>query len=165
MLVKAASAGSGNTGSTADGVELIKVRLNALGVSLKGLVMLDGSGLARQDALSCTTLRGILNLGDRKRTQVIKTGLAVAGVRGTLGPRLLGSQLVGHLVAKTGTLNGVSALAGELDVKRPLLFALILNGSFSEAQAYAKREEIAKAIARFPDAPISAVDLPMPGNP
>ncbi len=165
MLVKAVSADAGNTGSTADGIDLVKKRLKALGVSLKGLVMLDGSGLARQDAVSCTTLRGILHLGERERTQVIKTGLAVAGVRGTLAPRLAGTDLVGHLVAKTGTLNGVSALAGRLDVRRPLVFALILNGSFSEQQAYAKREAIAKAISRFPDAPISLIGLPLPGNP
>ncbi|CAB4644565.1 unannotated protein [freshwater metagenome] len=86
-------------------------------------------------------------------------------MRGTLAPRLAGTELVGHLVAKTGTLNGVSALAGHLDVRRPLLFALILNGSFSEQQAYAKREAIAKIISRFPDAPISLDGLPLPGNP
>lgn len=165
MLVKAASANAGNTGSTADGVELIKKRLILRGVSIKGLVMLDGSGLARQDALSCRTLKDVLRLGERSKTRVIKTGLAVAGVRGTLAPRLAGTELVGHLVAKTGTLNGVSALAGRLDVRRPLLFALILNGPFSEQQAYAKREAIAKTISRFPDAPISFDGLPLPGNP
>lgn len=165
MLVKAVSADARNTGSTADGVERIKRRLVQRGVSIDGLVMLDGSGLARQDAVSCRTLTDVLHLGERPKTQVIKSGLAIAGVRGTLAPRLAGTELVGHLTAKTGTLNGVSALAGHLDVRRPLLFALILNGSFSEQQAYAKREAIAKAISRFPDAPISITDLPLPGNP
>ncbi|MEI8335281.1 MAG: D-alanyl-D-alanine carboxypeptidase/D-alanyl-D-alanine-endopeptidase [Actinomycetes bacterium] len=165
MLVKAASANAGKTGSTADGIELIKKRLSSRGVNINRLIMLDGSGLARQDAVSCRTLEDVLHLGERPRTRVIKTGLAVAGVRGTLAPRLVGTELVGHLVAKTGTLNGVSALAGHLDVRRPLLFALILNGSFSEQQAYAKREAIAKAISRFPDAPISLDGLPLPGNP
>ena len=165
MLVKAVSADAGNTGSTADGVERIKRRVVQRGVSIDGLVMLDGSGLARQDAVSCRTLTDVLHLGERPKTQVIKSGLAIAGVRGTLAPRLAGTELVGHLTAKTGTLNGVSALAGHLDVRRPLLFALILNGSFSEQQAYAKREAIAKAISRFPDAPISITDLPLPGNP
>ncbi len=165
MLVKAASANAGNTGSTADGIELIKKRLVSRGVNTDGLVMLDGSGLARQDAASCRTIKDVLQLGDRSRTRVIKTGLAVAGVRGTLAPRLVDTELVGHLVAKTGTLNGVSALAGRLDVRRPLLFALILNGSFSEQQAYSKREAIAKIISRFPDAPIPLDGLPLPGNP
>ena len=165
MLVKAASSYAGNTGSTVDGIDLIQKRLIIRGVSLKGLVMLDGSGLARQNAVSCSTLRGVLDLGERRKTRVIKTGLSVAGARGTLGPRLIGTQLAGQLSAKTGTLNGVSALAGRIDVKRPLLFALILNGSFTEQQAYVKREDIAKSISLFPDAPISLDDLPKPGNP
>jgi serine-type D-Ala-D-Ala carboxypeptidase/endopeptidase (penicillin-binding protein 4) len=165
MLVKAVSANAGNTGSTADGVERIMQRLVRRGVFIDGLVMLDGSGLARQDAVSCRTLKDVLGLGERRKTKVIKTGLAIAGVRGSLALRLDGTELDGRLFAKTGTLNGVSALAGRVDVRRPLLFALILNGSFSEQQAFAKREEIAKLISRFPDAPISITDLPLPGNP
>ena len=96
---------------------------------------------------------------------MIKTGLAIAGVRGSLALRLDGTELDGRLFAKTGTLNGVSALAGRVEVRRPLLFALILNGSFSEQQAYAKREAVAKLISRFPEASISLTDLPLPGNP
>lgn len=165
MLVKAVSANAGNTGSTADGVERILQRLVRRGVFIDGLVMLDGSGLARQDAVSCRTLKDVLELGERRKTNVIKTGLAIAGVRGSLALRLDGTELDGRLFAKTGTLNGVSALAGRVEVRRPLLFALILNGSFSEQQAYAKREAVAKLISRFPEASISLTDLPLPGNP
>ena len=41
----------------------------------------------------------------------------------------------GQVRAKTGTLSGVSALAGFVTSDRPLTFALLLNGTFGEATA------------------------------
>ena len=62
----------------------------------------------------------------------IREGLSVAGERGTLATRFRGTPLQGKLVAKTGSLSGVSGLAGYVAVKLPIQFSLLLNGDFGE---------------------------------
>jgi D-alanyl-D-alanine carboxypeptidase len=55
--------------------------------------------------------------------------MAVAGKTGTLREMFLDSPLEGILVGKTGTLNGVKALAGyvPIDGDDPVRFVLLLN--------------------------------------
>jgi hypothetical protein len=44
-------------------------------------------------------------------------------------------------------------------------FSLLLNGSLDEATAKDRREAMAAAIARFPDAPAPDTLVPVPGAP
>ena len=53
--------------------------------------------------------------------------LAVSGQRGTLDDRLLGAAVAGRVIAKTGTTNRASALAGFVDGR--YAFAVVQNGS------------------------------------
>ena len=124
--------------------------------------MVDGSGLSRQNRATCATIEGTVRLGDAARLRVLRDGLAVAGQRGTLEDRLGGTALDGRVIAKTGTLDGVSGLAGTITVRRPLRFALIVNGPFGESRAYALREAMAGAIAQFPDVTDGAASIPAP---
>lgn len=162
VLLKAVAVHAGRPGTTKDGVEVARARLERLGVPTAGLVMVDGSGLSRQDRASCRTIAATVRLGERARLRVLRDGLAVAGQKGTLAPRLDGTDLDGRIVAKTGTLDGVSGLAGTSTVRRPLRFALLINGSFGEARAFALREAMVTAIARFPDITGDAGSIPGP---
>jgi D-alanyl-D-alanine carboxypeptidase len=91
--------------------------------------------------------------------------LAIAGERGTLATSLRGSELQGKLEAKTGSLSGVSGLAGFVSVKEPMTFSLLLNGSFGAGTGTSTREEMAAAIARYPDVPTADELVPLPAPP
>ncbi len=152
-------------GSTEHGVAVLRDRLRALGVDLTGASIVDGSGLSARDALRCATLVDVLDLTRRPAFRTIRDGLSVAGERGTLAPRLQGTPLAGNLRAKTGTLSGVSALAGFVDADRPLTFALLLNGSFGESTAFSLRETMAGTIQGYPGVADPAALVPAPKAP
>jgi D-alanyl-D-alanine carboxypeptidase/D-alanyl-D-alanine-endopeptidase (penicillin-binding protein 4) len=80
--------------------------------------LVDGSGLSRLDRLqpgALTRLLAAVAREDRDRLFPVLSGLPVAGFDGTLERRYRkgpGLPAAGVVRAKTGTLNGVSALAG-----------------------------------------------------
>ncbi len=118
--------GEGGFGSTAAGLTVLeRVVRSKLGPEA---VVLDGSGLAPGNRSTCETLVGLL--GDPRHGPTLVGALAVAGERGTLAGRYVGTPLQGRLRAKTGSLAGVTALAGVLDGKAgPLVFAYLANAS------------------------------------
>ena len=74
----------------------------------------------------------------------------MAGQTGTLAPRLAGTPLDGKLRAKTGSLDGVSGLAGYVDGRRALSFALLANGNLSDAAGRLLQDRIAALLAAYP---------------
>ena len=165
VLVREVAVRSGRPGTTANGVQAIAAKLAALGLPTTGLVMTDGSGLAREDRMTCALLLAVLGLATDPRYATLHDGLAIAGERGTLAERLRGTALQGKLVAKTGSLAGVSGLAGFVELARPVRFALLLNGQFPESTGIALREQVARTIAGYPDAPPPEVLVPQPLSP
>jgi D-alanyl-D-alanine carboxypeptidase/D-alanyl-D-alanine-endopeptidase (penicillin-binding protein 4) len=148
-------------GSTAVGVEQVRAALLALGIDLAGEKIVDGSGLSRDNQIRCGTLLKLLDLARTPKFAAIGDGLAIAGKRGTLADRLVGTKLAGNLTAKTGTLDGVSALAGYVTADRPLRFAFIVQGPFGEPGAFAIREALVGDIAAYgSDFPDTAVPAP-----
>ncbi len=104
-------------GSFAGGVEGVRQTLAALGVPLAGAVIRDGSGLSRQNRLRAATLLQVLRVAarpDQPDLRAALTGLPVGGFTGSLTFRFAEAPPagVGRVRAKTGTLGGVSALAG-----------------------------------------------------
>jgi D-alanyl-D-alanine carboxypeptidase/D-alanyl-D-alanine-endopeptidase (penicillin-binding protein 4) len=105
-----------------------------LGVDLTGARWYDGSGLSRENRLAPTTLVGVLQVAAsaaRPDLRAVVTGLPVAGFTGSLTYRFEDAAPAGRgrVRAKTGTLTGVSALAGiatDLD-GHPLVFALVAD--------------------------------------
>jgi D-alanyl-D-alanine carboxypeptidase/D-alanyl-D-alanine-endopeptidase (penicillin-binding protein 4) len=90
----------------------------------------DGSGLSAKNRLTVTTLANILHRGVTDESFGVEylNSLAVPGRIGTLKRRSFALP-DGALRAKTGTLNGVSGLAGVLrGKKREVIFAIIQNG-------------------------------------
>ncbi|MBK5288835.1 MAG: D-alanyl-D-alanine carboxypeptidase/D-alanyl-D-alanine-endopeptidase [Acidimicrobiia bacterium] len=166
MLLKRLGRDAETPGTTDRGIAALRSTLTDLGIDLTGASIVDGSGLSPTDALSCTTLTQVLELAQNDlRLEPIRTGLAIAGERGTLATHLVGTPLAGNLTAKTGTLSGVSGLAGYVTGDRPLWFSLLLNGSFGESTALQLREAIATAIASYPNLPVGVAIAPDPSAP
>ncbi|MFS8521739.1 MAG: D-alanyl-D-alanine carboxypeptidase/D-alanyl-D-alanine-endopeptidase [Micromonosporaceae bacterium] len=107
-----------------------------LGLRVDGSRLADGSGLSRRNRLSATLLTDLLTTAlARPDLAGVVSGLPVAGWSGTLADRYRSPQPrtaagAGVVRAKTGTLSGVSALAGVLVTAdgRLLVFALLANG-------------------------------------
>lgn len=109
--------------------------LTSLGVSPAGLGLVDNSGLSRDDTISVAALAQLLRLADsadHPNLRAAAVGLPVGGFSGTLGQRFGAGARAGAGVvrAKTGTLDGVSGLAGYANDAdgRLLAFAFVSNG-------------------------------------
>ena len=81
--------------------------------------IVDGSGLSHSNQISA---RGLVNLLEWAYSNLpcfddLAKSLSVAGEDGTLRNRMLDSDASAHFFGKTGTLNGVSTLAGYLKCK------------------------------------------------
>jgi D-alanyl-D-alanine carboxypeptidase/D-alanyl-D-alanine-endopeptidase (penicillin-binding protein 4) len=116
--------------------------LRQAGFDPAGTVLRDGSGLSRQDQVTARLLGSLMAAaaapaereGETEFLRPIVTGLPVAGGDGTLDDRFAADTTSGAgrgvVRAKTGTLTGVSSLAGVVvDADgRLLVFALMSNG-------------------------------------
>ncbi len=86
--------------------------------------VVDGSGLSRYDLLTPRQLADILQR--MKDNADFVASLPVAGVDGTLAERFGGTRAQGRIRAKTGTMSGISTLAGY--VGDHYVFAFMING-------------------------------------
>jgi D-alanyl-D-alanine carboxypeptidase/D-alanyl-D-alanine-endopeptidase (penicillin-binding protein 4) len=112
----------------------VRTVLTRLGVD-PGAGMVDGSGLAASDRLSAATLAEVMRLaagGPRPGLRAVVVALPVAAWSGTLVDRYLSGatrSAAGVVRAKTGTLTGVSTLAGTVHDRsgRLLAFAFLAD--------------------------------------
>jgi serine-type D-Ala-D-Ala carboxypeptidase/endopeptidase (penicillin-binding protein 4) len=127
-LLKLLGARAGTGGSTARGITAAQEILEELGVTAR---MVDGSGLSRVDRVSPHQIvRLLAAMAGRPEAADFRASLAAPGEWGTLQHRMTGTAARGNCRAKTGTLNGVSALSGycfDLD-GHTIVFSLLENG-------------------------------------
>jgi D-alanyl-D-alanine carboxypeptidase/D-alanyl-D-alanine-endopeptidase (penicillin-binding protein 4) len=104
----------GTPGSAAAGAEAVKLFIGGIGIDTARVVIADGSGVSRYDLTSPAAITGLL-ASMKRRGDLFRTWYAtlpVAGESGTIAGRMRGTPAQGNLRAKTGTLEGVSALSG-----------------------------------------------------
>ena len=109
-----------------------KQTLTELGVNPDSYHLADASGLSRHNLVSPRSLVETLELmSQTPLATVYRESLAVAGVSGTLVNRFSETAVQGNLQGKTGTLTGVTALSGYLNLPQhqPLVFSIIVNRS------------------------------------
>ncbi len=165
MLAREVGAKVANQGTTAAGTKAVVDKVHELGVPVDGFALVDGSGLDRGNRVSCQTLMSALGFGARPEFNVLWTGLAVAGQTGTLADEFRGSALSGKLHAKTGSLQGVTGLAGLVDTGRAVVFSYLASGDFNSGAGVGMRGRVAEIIGRFPDAPPPDQLVPAPSSP
>lgn len=104
-------------GSFVGGAAGVLSTLQSLGIETGSDAVYDGSGLSRHNRLSPATMLQVLQTAarpDLPDLRTLITGLPVAGFTGSLADRFASAdaEALGDVRAKTGTLSGVSSLAG-----------------------------------------------------
>jgi D-alanyl-D-alanine carboxypeptidase/D-alanyl-D-alanine-endopeptidase (penicillin-binding protein 4) len=134
----------------------ITAKLTELGLPAEEARLYDASGLSRRNAISPSLLTDVLALaagGTQPAVAAMFGGLPVAGWSGTLRTRFVtpDPNRVGQGVvrAKTGSLSGVNAMAGELVTRdgRLLVFAIMAKGAPSTLAARAALDRVAATLA------------------
>lgn len=127
------------------------------GIDAQELRLVDGSGLSRTNRITPDALTGVLeSMATSPHAEQFRKTLPVAGVDGTLRRRMTGTPATGHAYAKTGTIRGVSALAGYVDSgrnKHRLVFSILVNGHSDAAAARRLQDRIVNYLAGAPSDP------------
>lgn len=139
-------------GSTEKGVMVVKKYLSGLGIKESSYTLVNGSGLTYENRLSASQIIKILKdmYGDRKLWADFVESLSIAGIDGTIARRHKSPLLIGKMRAKTGTLAGVSTLAGVLPSANGEIigFAILINKA-NAAISHGIQDQIVKVLAEF----------------
>lgn len=125
------------TASFADSIARVKSVFESEKIDTTGLVQHDCSGLSSLNRITVTQLASVIRAADKADKSAAQRRLMsfvpVAAVSGTLDGRYEDQAAAGagYVRAKTGTLTGASAIAGDVLTadNRPLAFAFISNDS------------------------------------
>lgn len=158
--------GLGNSESSA---RAVSSALTEIGVPMEGVVQLDGSGLAAANRTSAATFVSVLQkMGETETWNHYWASLPQAGTRRELR-RMYQTAAAGNLRAKTGTIEGVSALSGIVlsrDGER-LAFSILINGTPSNTRAKRVENLVGARLAEFKRNPNqtskSVTDRPISG--
>jgi D-alanyl-D-alanine carboxypeptidase/D-alanyl-D-alanine-endopeptidase (penicillin-binding protein 4) len=132
MLTKLLGARVGAGGTTSAGAQVIAGAVAGYGVHPK---IVDGSGLSRSEASSPLETADLLRSVYLTPTgRILRNSLPVVGVNGTTRRIGVRTAAQGNCVAKTGTLNYVTNLAGYCHTHggHQLAFAIFLDGPSNE---------------------------------
>lgn len=120
--------------------------LSRIGLDPSPYRIADGSGLSLYNYVSAEML--VAMLGYAWRNESIKehllTSLPISGFDGTLKNRMTGTEADGNVRAKTGTVTGISSLAGYITAVNghTLAFAIINQGVSSSAIGRAFQDKV-----------------------
>jgi len=138
-------------GSLEAGARAVEASLDRMGVRTAGLVQLDGSGLSSGNRVTPHLLVDVLaRMAEGPLWPEYWASLPEAGVRRELG-RMYGTAAARNLRAKTGTIEGVSALSGivrSAEGER-MAFSILVNGTPSTSRAKAIENEVGVRLASF----------------
>jgi D-alanyl-D-alanine carboxypeptidase/D-alanyl-D-alanine-endopeptidase (penicillin-binding protein 4) len=147
-LLKDLGADFGGAGTTAAGTVVARREAAKYGAQP---TMVDGSGLSRQNRTTPhDVVRLLAGLDATDEADPMRISLAVAGKSGTLSDRMRRGPARGRCRAKTGTLNGVSNLAGYCTSRSGarLAFAFLMSG-VSVYTAHPIQDRMAQVLARY----------------
>ncbi|WP_445251381.1 D-alanyl-D-alanine carboxypeptidase/D-alanyl-D-alanine endopeptidase [Microcoleus sp. D2_18a_D3] len=135
------------------GLKELKTVLTQLGVNPNSYRLADGSGLSRHNLITPEALVQTLRLmANSPAASLYRQSLPIAGESGTLKNRFNNTPNRVNLQAKTGTMSGVSALSGYIEVPNyePLVFSIIVNQSdLSTAKMRSATDEIVLLLNRL----------------
>lgn len=135
-------------GNFRNGAEAVKQILKNDGIDLQNSYLTDGSGLSRHNLMSAEVFMSVLSyIYKHEKSLSLLASFSIAGVDGTLkyNRATRGKLLRKKVIAKTGSMKGVSNLLGVVHTpKGDRLFVLLLNG-YNETEQ--EKENVAKGNA------------------
>lgn len=133
-----------------DAAAIVKRLISKVGLGHRPYRIADGSGLSLYNYLSADLEVRLLRYAYRNSTVYLHLlpSLPVAGSDGTLRNRMRGSFAADNVKAKTGTLEGVSALAGYCTAANDhrLCFSIINQGVMHTSNARRFQDRVCNAL-------------------
>ncbi|MBY0371899.1 D-alanyl-D-alanine carboxypeptidase/D-alanyl-D-alanine-endopeptidase [bacterium] len=131
ILKKVGAEVFGAPGSLEKGLQAMKGSLEQLGIPAGKYTIIDGSGLTRKTKVTARQVTRVLEASakDLSLSAEFIASLGIGGEDGTLRNRLPSEQMSSIVRGKTGSLDGVNALAGYTTTKdgEQIAFAILLN--------------------------------------
>ena len=135
----------GVPGTTQHGIWAVNRFLNNVGVDTSKFLMVDGSGVSHYNLLTpniyIKLLRGMYSRKDV--FDLFYSTLPNAGVDGSLETRMKNTPAQNNLHAKTGTISGVSSLAGYVRTAdgEVLAFSMMMQNYIGSSEPYRKTQD------------------------
>ncbi len=143
---------SNGDGSTESGLKVVREYWKGK-INDAGLVLNDGSGLSRQNAISAQHFCDLLKyMTTSPNYEIFRSTFPLAGKSGTISTLCKGAAGEGRVNAKSGTLKNIKAFSGYVDSKsgKKIAFALIVNNfSCSSNEITSKMEKVLNALAEY----------------
>jgi D-alanyl-D-alanine carboxypeptidase/D-alanyl-D-alanine-endopeptidase (penicillin-binding protein 4) len=144
----------GVPGTMQKGTEALAEVLEDIGIPKKSYTIKDGSGLTRDTKVTPRHVVKVLLAANKDfgMSPEFMSSLGIAGEDGTIRSRFPNSNVQGLLRAKTGSLDGVTALAGFVPSAdgELIAFAILLNDAkMKYGRMTPLADQIALAISRF----------------
>jgi len=148
---KTVAAEKAGKGTWSNAISLEKQFLASLNLDPSRFDLHDGSGLSRNNRVAAGDIvRFLRAMNASPNGEIWRTTLATAGdPEGTLRHRLSDSVMVGRVQAKTGSIQGVSTLAGYATglSGKGYAFAILLNGGrVYDASGHAYQDRLLRAL-------------------
>ena len=122
--------------TTARATETVLAWLARRKLRMPELVLDNGSGLSRRERISAGSLARLLVAADGSAVrEEFASSLAVAAMDGTVQRRFVNGSVAGQALLKTGTLDGVRALAGYVIDNDGRRFAVVAIVNHANAAA------------------------------
>ena len=127
-----------------------KKLISRLGLNADNYRIADGSGLSLYDYVSAELLTKLLRHAWNTPSiyKALSEALPIAGVDGTLKSRMQNTLAQGNVRAKTGTLTGISSLAGYCTAPNghELAFAIINQGILDKTTGKAFQDRVCQVL-------------------
>jgi serine-type D-Ala-D-Ala carboxypeptidase/endopeptidase (penicillin-binding protein 4) len=136
LLLRTIAREKARVGTTDAGIELEKQFLRAAGIADGDAVLVDGSGLSRQNLVTPRAVVQLLAYASQQPWgESFRSTLPIAGEDGTLEDRMKGTPAAGHLHAKTGSLEHVRGISGYATTLHGenLVFSMFTNNNTAPA--------------------------------
>lgn len=131
LLTRLLATAQGHPADPAHAMQDVINQLASLGIDTSALSLADGAGYTNDNRIAPATLtQALAASASAPGTSELYGWLATSAVSGTLWERYIDTQAAGMVHAKTGSLTGVTSLAGVVMTQdgRPLLFAVMADG-------------------------------------
>jgi serine-type D-Ala-D-Ala carboxypeptidase/endopeptidase (penicillin-binding protein 4) len=124
------------------GTQALKSWLSSKGLNFNELVIENGSGLSRIERINAQHLGQMLvSAYNGPVMSEIMSSMPIAGLDGTAMMRLKNTQAQGRAHIKTGSLNGVSAMAGYMISAQGKRYVLVMMVNHANAAASKKAQD------------------------